>query len=165
MQRNSLTSAVAQGVRYDVTETPRPKVTIAISAYNEQNNIGHVLESLLEQRLPFDYEIVVVSDGSTDLTASIVREVSKANPIVRLYCHPSRRGRTQAINTIFQEMRGEFLVVVAADTLLCGGGVAHIVEKLSEPTVGMCWSRLVPIDDRLNLATMLGHLFFSCTTG
>lgn len=49
------------------------KVTVIIPARNEVANIGRCLDSLLEQSLPkHQFEIIVVDDGSTDSTASIV---------------------------------------------------------------------------------------------
>ena len=58
-------------------------VSIGIMAYNEERNIGKLLNILLNQRLKTTHisEIVVVSSGSTDKTDSIVKNAAKKNKI------------------------------------------------------------------------------------
>jgi len=138
----------------------RPEVTIGIPAFNEEKNIQHVLEKILQQSLPFSFEVIVVSDGSTDSTAQIVQEVSKIDPSVRLICHRNRMGRTEALNTIFRELQGESLVIVSADTVLHDNSIGHIVAPLADPSVGMCWSKLIPVYVSQNLASGLAGLAF-----
>ena len=61
-------------------------VTIGIPAYNEEKNIGRLLKSLSNQKGD-DFtlnEIVVLSDGSTDMTNEIVHSQSKLNRKVKL---------------------------------------------------------------------------------
>ena len=59
---------------YKSKELSSDKVSIIIPARNEEQNIGRCLDSILEQTLPnSQVEIIVVDDGSSDNTASIVR--------------------------------------------------------------------------------------------
>ena len=44
------------------------KLTIVVPVYNEEHTIRQVLESLIAQPIPGDFEIIVVDDGSTDRT-------------------------------------------------------------------------------------------------
>ena len=49
-------------------------VTVIVAARNEEKSIGQCLQSLIQQTYPTNkYEIIIVDDGSTDTTASIVR--------------------------------------------------------------------------------------------
>ena len=53
-----------------------PSVTVLIPAYNEAQNIAATIQNKLEQDYPSDLlEIMVISDGSTDGTDDIVREL------------------------------------------------------------------------------------------
>jgi len=49
-------------------------VIIVICAKNESNTIGHVIDSINSENLPFSYKILVVNDGSIDDTAQIAKE-------------------------------------------------------------------------------------------
>ena len=48
------------------------KIFVVIPAWNEADNIGVVLDQFKD----YDYRVVVVDDGSTDKTATIVRQYS-----------------------------------------------------------------------------------------
>ena len=65
----SLHSAPSAGIQ--------PIVTVIVAARNEEKSIGQCLQSLVQQTYPVNkYEIIIVDDGSTDTTASIVRSFS-----------------------------------------------------------------------------------------
>jgi len=54
------------------------KISVVVAARNEENNIGKCIQSLLKQTYPANsYEIIIVDDGSTDKTASIVKSFSE----------------------------------------------------------------------------------------
>jgi cellulose synthase/poly-beta-1,6-N-acetylglucosamine synthase-like glycosyltransferase len=136
-------------------------VTIGICAFNEERNIGGLLSEILTQQLPFPNEIIVVSDGSTDSTDSIVAGFCKKYSSVRLISHTTRMGKSEALNTLFRESKAEIIVIVSADTRLRYGSIRRMVEVFSDPSIGMCWARLIPLDDRTDLVARMGNLAFS----
>ncbi len=99
-------------------EPPLP-LTVLLPAYNEQEAIGTVLAEVveaLENRL-FQYEILVVDDGSTDGTARVVQQFAREcwQCPVRLIRHPERRGAGAARKTGIRQARGEVIVMLDAD--------------------------------------------------
>jgi cellulose synthase/poly-beta-1,6-N-acetylglucosamine synthase-like glycosyltransferase len=113
-----------------------------------------LLQNLLSQELPFNYEIVGVSDGSTDSTAKIVRRYAKHG--VRLFTHPRRYGKSAALNTIMNQSRGEIVVIVSADTQPAKNSISSIVSYLKKDSrCGLCWGR--PLEARSD--SMAGRLF------
>ena len=72
-------------------------VSVVIPVYNEEQAIGDDLDLIIKtmEASDYDYEIIVVDDGSTDSSADIVRQRSQ----VRLIRHPYNRG-TGATRTI-----------------------------------------------------------------
>ena len=58
------------------------KVSVRVIAYNHENYIAHTLDSILEQKTDFPFEIIVHDDASTDATADIIREYEKAFPTI-----------------------------------------------------------------------------------
>src|SRR4051812_23630876 len=63
-----------------------PFLSVVIPAFNEERRIARTIaEVLIElERRNFDAELIVVDDGSTDLTALIVEETARADPRVTL---------------------------------------------------------------------------------
>ncbi|MDB5238799.1 MAG: hypothetical protein JWO00_134 [Candidatus Parcubacteria bacterium] len=95
----------------------KPTLTIGIAAYNEEQNIGRLLESLFDQKITHAglREIVVVSDSSTDKTDEIVKSMAPRG--VRLIRPETRVGGAGAQNLIFRQAQTDLLVILDADIL------------------------------------------------
>jgi len=88
-------------------------ISIVIPMYNEEAAIGDDLDTIIEtmEASDWDYEIIVVDDGSTDRSADIVRQ----RPQVRLIQHPYNRGVGAARTTGVRAARGEVIVMTDGD--------------------------------------------------
>ncbi len=82
-------------------------VSIVLPAHNEEEVIGRAVSEATHacERLFGGHEIVVVDDGSSDTTASIVRELAETDPRVRLISHGRNRGYGEALRTGFLASR------------------------------------------------------------
>jgi len=91
-------------------------MTIGISAYNEEANIGCLLEDLLKQKSgSFTVEkIIVVSDCSTDKTENIAR--SFKNSKIKLLINKKRLGIGPVQNIIIKNSDSDILIILNADT-------------------------------------------------
>lgn len=96
-----------------------PLVTILVPAKDEALGIADCLATLRAQDYP-NFEILVADDRSVDATASIVEEISKQDPRVRLVRITSLpegwTGKCNALQQLQQQARGEWLLFVDADT-------------------------------------------------
>jgi len=81
--------------------------------FNEQKTIRTIIASVLEQ--PFDIELVVVDDGSTDGTRDTLDELAKTDSRIRLFFQPENRGKGAALRRGFQECTGDIVIVQDAD--------------------------------------------------
>lgn len=91
------------------------KLSIIIPAYEAQDHIERCIASLLNQKLsPTDYEILVVDDGSADLTAPIVLGLSKKWAHVYLISQ-EHNGPGSARNNGLTKAKGEYILFVDAD--------------------------------------------------
>jgi glycosyltransferase involved in cell wall biosynthesis len=89
------------------------KVSVVVTAYNEEKYIGRCLRSLLSQTFPSDaYEIIVVDDCSDDRTAHALSQFSGA---IRVLTNETNRGLPASINLGLRAARGEFATRVDAD--------------------------------------------------
>ncbi len=86
--------------------------SVIIPAYNEEGGIRGVLEEVerVLQGNAYDFEIIVVDDGSTDRTAKIVRETS-----ARLLEQPANRGYGASLKLGIKQAAYEWIVIVDAD--------------------------------------------------
>jgi len=78
-----------------------PKVTIVFPAYNEEKQIAQILKRTSQNLSQAGYHslnIIVVDDGSTDNTASVVSQMQQEIPITLLK-HPSNQGLGAALQT------------------------------------------------------------------
>jgi polyisoprenyl-phosphate glycosyltransferase len=88
-------------------------ISVIIPVYNEEQGIAEVLNGVFEcmDQSHYEYEVLVVDDGSTDRTAEVVRQF----PRLRLIQHPTNRGTGAATNTAVRHARGEIIAMTDGD--------------------------------------------------
>jgi glycosyltransferase involved in cell wall biosynthesis/O-antigen/teichoic acid export membrane protein len=93
-------------------------VSICIPAYNEEQNINHILKQILKQKqVGFNIEqIIVASDGSTDNTVKIVKEYADRG--VKVIAGRDNFGQTYRQNQLIAATTSDILVLLNADLLL-----------------------------------------------
>lgn len=125
----------------EATPATAPEVTILLTVYNGEEWIVEAIQSALAQER-IEFEILVVDDGSTDRTATVVRElVERHSAVLRLVCLP-RSGLSKARNVGFEEARGEFVSVIDADDLMHPLRCWCEVEGLRRhPAAVICFSK------------------------
>ena len=92
------------------------KVSVMVLAYNHERFIGQALESILAQRVNFDFEVVVGEDCSTDRTREIVMDFQQRYPerIVPLLREHNIGGTENSMETR-ATCRGEYIAMLAGD--------------------------------------------------
>ncbi|MBD3241165.1 MAG: glycosyltransferase [Chitinivibrionales bacterium] len=112
-----------------------PSVTIVVPVHNGEAFIGDKLANLLALDYPADnLQILVASDGSTDATNDIVRQI--ASPQVRLLALPSHDGKNVALNQAVATCTSELVVVTDVDALLARDALRRLARWFAEPAVG-----------------------------
>jgi dolichyl-phosphate beta-glucosyltransferase len=93
------------------------RLSVVVPAYNEEVRLGRSLPKIFEYYSGQDYsfEVVVVSDGSSDSTAAIVREFCKERSQCRLVEYTPNRGKGYAVKTGMLEAKGELILFCDAD--------------------------------------------------
>ena len=113
-------------------------VSVGICAYNEEKNIGAILDSILSQEIEkFELsEVIVVSSGSTDNTEQIVNSIIAVDDRVRLIVEPTRSGKAGAINILLNEAAGEICLIQSADTVQLSGTLMEMCTPFLDEGVG-----------------------------
>jgi len=93
-----------------------PRLSVILPVYNVEHYVAETLESLLTQDFT-DLEIIAVDDGSTDSSASIVREHATRDPRIVLVQQPNG-GLSAARNTGLAQARGEYIAFIDSDDLV-----------------------------------------------
>lgn len=90
------------------------RLSIVIPAYNEEERIGSTIEAIDAYRatLEYDSEVIVVDDGSTDNTVSVVHN---ADPSAQVISYHPNRGKGHAVRTGMAAAKGEIRLFYDAD--------------------------------------------------
>ena len=121
-----------------------PTVSAIIPAYNQGHYLGKAIQSVLNQTFA-DFEIIVVDDGSTDNTRTVVHNFT--DPRVR-YVHQQNAGLSAARNTGIRHATGAFLTYLDSDDLFLPEKLAILLAKFdAEPELGFCAGQAILIDE------------------
>ena len=112
-----------------------PKVTLFITAFNEESVVDEKMINSLELDYPKDLlNIVWVTDGSNDNTNQKLETNWKNDATV--YFDAQRRGKTAAINRGMQFINAPIVVFTDANTMLNKEAIIEIVKEFTNPKIG-----------------------------
>ncbi|MCK4882472.1 MAG: glycosyltransferase [Candidatus Omnitrophica bacterium] len=96
--------------------SPKPKVSVKVVTYNHEAYIAKAIESVLMQKVNFDYEIVIGEDCSTDNTRQIVVDYQRRYPQkIRLLLHEKNMGSRYNNREVHKACRGEYVAILDGD--------------------------------------------------
>ena len=122
-----------------------PTVTVLITAFNEEGSIREKIENTLAIEYPREkLEILVASDGSTDRTDDIVRELAGRG--VKLFRQEGRLGKTVTQNNAVAQSTGEIILFSDATTEYSPDVLRRVLPAFADETVGCVAGRLIYVD-------------------
>lgn len=106
-----------QPIAAPLAEDRPPLLSLVIPAYNEGERLAPSLATIRDylDGLGIEYEVIVVSDGSTDGTAALVERLSRDQPWLRAMAYQPNRGKGYAVRTGMLAARGRYLMFTDAD--------------------------------------------------
>ena len=159
-------SAALEGLAWEefrqagLPERFRGKIAILIPAYNEADNIGHVLDQMPKQVCGVATETLVVDDGSRDGTADVAAEHGVVSAR-----HVTNRGGGAALRTGYRLMvdsGAEIVVTLDADGQHLPAEMERLVKPVLDGEVDLAHgSRVLGHADRNHFARELGIVFFN----
>lgn len=127
-----------------------PRLSLIVTAHNEQERIRDKLENSLALDYPADrLEIIVASDCSTDATDAIVQSLAARG--VRLVRAGERKGKEYAQWCALQAARGDIMVFSDAATRIPADALRRLARRFDDPAIGAVSSedRFISQDGRL----------------
>ena len=107
------------------------KLSIIIPVYNLENYIVATLESLLSIRFSFDFEIIVINDGSTDGSESVIHDYQQKYSQIALYTIENQ-GVSNARNVGISKASGEYITFVDGDDTVEPDFFEKTIQELNE---------------------------------
>jgi glycosyltransferase involved in cell wall biosynthesis len=118
------------------TSLSRRTLDIVVPAYDEEQrivpNLSELCAFLSGLSAEYSWRLIVVDDGSSDRTGSLVEAFAARNAAVTLIHHRENRGMGAALRTGFEESRADFVVTVDADLSYSPAHVGRLVETLRQ---------------------------------
>ncbi|EDX36410.1 TPA: glycosyltransferase family 2 protein [Shigella dysenteriae] len=105
------------------------KYSIVVPLYNKSSYIKDTLESICHQ-LTIDTEVIIIDDGSTDDSVSIVEEFIHKYQQIKLFCFENK-GVSEARNRGLKNANGDYVIFVDADDIINEGYVNDIIKTVN----------------------------------
>lgn len=136
-----------------------PLLSIIVPVYNTSSFLPTCIDSLLSQSFQ-GFEVVLIDDGSTDISGRICDEYAKKDSRVKVY-HKVNGGVSSARNKGLDNACGEWIYFVDSDDELLPGGLQTLVDGICDDVdiVGGGYERFGPngelleaVDERVTTA-------------
>ena len=110
------------------------KISIVIPVFNEEKNVPILYKRLKEvlDKLPYDYEIIFVNDGSTDKTGKILEEIAKEDKKVKVIEFARNFGQTPAMVAGMDYATGDVIITMDGDLQNDPKDIPRLLEKIEE---------------------------------
>lgn len=122
----------------------RPVASVMMLTWNHEAFVRQAVESAVTQEAPFDYEVVIGDDGSTDRTPDLLRALQAAYPHrVRLLLRKRNAGAATNAHDVIRACRGSYIAMLEGDDYWTDpaklGDQIALLER--DPAALMCGAR------------------------
>lgn len=130
-----------------------PKISVCIVTYNQENYIGVCLQSIFNQLINYDFEIIVGDDCSTDRTATIIKKFQCEFPgKIKLIENPVNLGSCANYKTVIKQAQGYYIIYIDGDDIMMPGKIDKQINFLINN------SDCVAVVHKLKLIDGAGHV-------
>lgn len=121
----------------------KPLVSVIIPAYNHEKFIAEAVESVLGQTMA-DLELIVIDDGSTDMTGAIVKGYN--DPRLSYY-YQDNMDAYNTINRGLSLAKGEYISILNSDDVYTLNRLERLLQCVKETGAECIISDVIPISD------------------
>ena len=113
----------------------KPLVTLVLPAYNEATIIERTLAALVRYMeslaSEYDWEMIVINDGSTDTTGQIAETFARQNSNITVLHHHVNFGLGQSLRYAFSRSRGDYIVTLDSDLSYAPHHIRSLLEAIT----------------------------------
>ncbi len=109
-------------------------ISVVVPVLNEEESLPLLYEQLVEAltEAGYDYEIIIIDDGSTDQSFQILRELQARDEHLRVVRFRRNYGQTAAFAAGFDRAQGELVITIDADLQNDPADIPALVSKMDE---------------------------------
>ena len=126
-----------------VSKLLKQKITLLITAYKEPN-ISKAIESALNQKTKYDYNIIV--SAPDEETLRVVKQYSLKNKNISCLKDPGM-GKSFALNMAFSKIKTDILILTDGDLILGENAIEEVTNLFLDPEIGCVSGRPVPCEN------------------
>lgn len=126
-----------------------PRLSVLMPVYNEEDTVEAIITDVLA--VPIDLELIVVDDGSTDLTREKLKNLEAANhDRLKIIYAPYNVGKGAAIRVGLSHARGEVIVIQDADREYDPMDFVPMLERIDSGAAVVYGTRLSAAASKMN---------------
>lgn len=111
-------------------------LSVIIPVYNVEKYIRSCLESVFEQHLDKNFEVILVNDGTKDSSFCVIDDIIKAHSNI-IVLEQENQGLSAARNTGMTKASGEYILFLDSDDLLVNGSLSLLLQKALDSSADM----------------------------
>ena len=121
------------------------QISVVVPLYNEEESLGE-LTAWIDRVMKangFDYEVIMIDDGSNDSSWSVVEELAKTNPAIRALRFSRNYGKSAALYCGFDAAEGDVVITMDADLQDSPDEIPELYRMITEEGYDMVsgWKR------------------------
>jgi glycosyltransferase involved in cell wall biosynthesis len=115
-----------------MNNTQPPELSLVIPVFNEADSLLDLQHQIVKALDGYEYEILYIDDGSSDESFSVLKDIQRTCPRVRLIRFRRNFGQTAALSAGFRYARGKVIVPLDADGQNDPADIPRLINKLNE---------------------------------
>jgi hyaluronan synthase len=137
----------------------RPKISVIVPVYNEENGIADTIDSILDSDYPKDkLELVVIDDKSKDHSLEVINK-KRLERDFKLVKNEKNMGKRHAMATGIKQCSGDILVCIDSDTFVKPDAIKLLVQPFTDPEVYcVCGNGVVANESEPKINNLLTRL-------
>jgi 1,2-diacylglycerol 3-beta-glucosyltransferase len=136
------------------------KIAVIIAAKNEEVVIEKTVRSVLNNSLK-NLRLIVVDDGSTDDTVSILKKLEKEYPRLEVMFNNKNPGKSEALNTALENVDEDLVLLLDADARINEQYLLNNCLYFNNASVDAIFTNFEPYNLKHNITFHLQELYFS----
>lgn len=142
------------------------KLSVVVSCYKQENYIAECLNSILTQKVNFNYEIVIADDCSPDKTRDVINQFhSKYPEKIKLLYPESNMGAAKNYLAVHNQAQGKYVAHIDGDDVMLPGKLQMQVDVMEQnPDCNIVFHRARYFSDDRSYVAETGSLFRSGET-